>query len=398
MGGRIVPLATGNNRIVVISHFYLISIKNTTMERKTVLVAGGTGNAGYSALQCLLESSCFNVKAGIYKKSDRRGLVKELPGIQSVHEYDASYIDKNMESAFKDVDYAYLVPPRSKNRVSHIENYVKLCKKHSIKFIVLFSMMRPKQGFSQYSKDYEAMEKCVEKSGVQFSIIKSSMHQQSLFLFQPDILKGSLPLPIGNGKFAPVNICDVSRMLVKIFCDPVGHYRYIYSVTGPELVDGSQMAAIASESLGINVKFLNISSDNCKDLLMDSGLEEWLALEFVEMFSDIATGKFEIDYHQVSERITGLKALTLSAFFTAHKSRFTTIRTPHPIEDYPEGIEYSLYPKSPCVIRASAERKKALSETVAKEVSDAVSDLKLMLEKFTLLQRNIENCLIETFK
>ena len=354
------------------------------MQERVVLVTGATGNAGYSLLQCLLgekEQPC-RIRAGVYEKSEKRDLVRNLTGLDSIYEYDADSVDDIMEAAFRGADYAYLVPPRSKNRVKQVRNFVDLAKKHNLKFLLLFSMCRPKGSTAEYARDYDAMERIVEDSGIPFAVIQSTLHQQTLFLLQPDILKGYLPLPIGRGRFAPINICDVSRLAHVVLREPMKYNGRYFCVSGPDLLDGEQIAKMASTALSRPVQFINISLENFRNLVVDSGLQKWLADEFMEMFAEIRDNKFAFKSCETVESITEHHALSLLEFFCTHKHRFTSERSMRPVEDYPEGIEEAVYSKTKISGRP-------IGSQVA-NMREVINDLRALVDRCISLQRDME--------
>ena len=69
------------------------------------------------------------------------------------------------------------------------------------------------------------------------------------------------------------------------------HANKAYHLTGPEIVSGHDIAAIATRALNRPVRYINISLANCKKLMMDSGLEEWLANGFNGLFEEIGKNR-----------------------------------------------------------------------------------------------------------
>lgn len=103
-------------------------------EGKVILVTGATGNSGFSTLKCLSEDDAvlrcgMRLRAAVYKKSKKIERVKELKNVEKVMEVDANMCDEELQRAFNDVDYVYLIPSSSKDRVKHIKNYVDCAKK-----------------------------------------------------------------------------------------------------------------------------------------------------------------------------------------------------------------------------------------------------------------------------
>jgi uncharacterized protein YbjT (DUF2867 family) len=100
-----------------------------------------------------------------------------------------------------------------------------------------------------------------------------------------------LPLPIKDGRFAPLDNDDAAEFAVTLFMNPERHAAKAYHLTGPQVVSGHEIAAIANRALQRSVRYVNVSLSNCKKLMLDSGLEEWLADGFNGLFEEIAKNK-----------------------------------------------------------------------------------------------------------
>lgn len=94
-------------------------------------------------------------------------------------------------------------------------------------------------------------------------------------------------------------------------------------MTGPEVVNGNQLARIASKALQKDIKYINITPSGCKKLLEDSGLETWVADGFLELFDEIANNKYAFETHDLLYSLTGKRSTSLYTFFEQHRERFT---------------------------------------------------------------------------
>lgn len=65
---------------------------------------------------------------------------------------------------------------------------------------------------------------------------------------------GFWPWPFGDSRNAPPSVEDIAAVVAAALADPARHAGRRYRPTGPELLDGSQMAAIASRVLGRRVR------------------------------------------------------------------------------------------------------------------------------------------------
>jgi hypothetical protein len=168
---------------------------------------------------------------------------------------------------------------------------------------------------------------------------------QTLFLFAPDLRKGILPLPIGPGRVAPINALDVCKLALTILREPARHDHKAYHLVGTELVNGLELARIASDALGRPVRFIDIHPVGCKNLLIDSGVEEPIADGLVEVFLEISRNRYAFS-DDLLTKVTGLPSSTIYAFFLQNKERFTVPSGAARVVE--EGAE--LMPPAPSVV------------------------------------------------
>ena len=308
--------------------------------KKTVLVTAATGNVGHSTIKMLCSCdkcrSMFNIRAGCYVESERSYTIETTPDCE-IYKYDASFSDERLNNAFRGVDYAFLVPSRSAQRVTHMRNYVDACKQAGVRFILMFSMIRAQQTASRWGSDYAAMEQIVEESGIEYCILRCALQQQTLFLLAPDLIRGALPLPIATGGVAMISTIDVAKAARAVLQNVSQHAYKAYHLTGPEVMTGVQMARIASDALKRGINFINVTPMGARKLLADSGLEPWLAEEFLEMFAEVASHLYEYQTAELVQWLTNAKPMTMYDFFLDHKERFSVESGVLPTEAPPEG-------------------------------------------------------------
>jgi hypothetical protein len=165
-----------------------------------------------------------------------------------------------------------------------------------------------------------------EESGISYSFLRCGLFQQTLFLFAPDISKGVLPLCWKDGRCAPLNVRDAARMAICQFLDPQQHEYKAYHVTGPEILTGNDMAVQMSRALGREIRYVNVLPANCRRLMVDSGLAEWMADALCEIYQDIADNKFAFETRDLVESMTGKSAVRLYDFVLSNADRFTHTR------------------------------------------------------------------------
>ncbi len=69
---------------------------------------------------------------------------------------------------------------------------------------------------------------------------------------------GVLPVPMGDSRNAPPSNEDIARVVVGALSEPGRHTGRTYRPTGPDLLDGSQMARILGDALGRKVRHVDM--------------------------------------------------------------------------------------------------------------------------------------------
>lgn len=127
-----------------------------------------------------------------------------------------------------------------------------------------------------------AVEKHLEASGLAWTILRPTWFMQNFStLHVPSIRAGTLLEPAGTARRAYVDTRDVAAVAVKAFTEP-GHEGKAYGLTGPELLDRSQVAEKIGAALGRTVRYRSCSDAEFHELmkpyLPESYIELWLAL------------------------------------------------------------------------------------------------------------------------
>ena len=105
---------------------------------------------------------------------------------------------------------------------------------------------------------------------------------------------GVFPLPLGEGKTAPVSNEDIARVVVGALVNPASHVGKYYRPTGPELLDPHQIAAIYGKVLGRPVKYQPFSERMFLKAMKVMGLEPHFIAQAHHYFEEYRRGAFEV--------------------------------------------------------------------------------------------------------
>lgn len=131
---------------------------------------------------------------------------------------------------------------------------------------------------------------------------------------------GTIALPFGTGRTAPVAVDDVARVVTTVLRDPVPHVGHAYELAGPRMVDMTEMAEEFSRALERPVSYVDVPLDRWRaEVLAKAGLpphvEQHLATILIRLHQE---NRYDAASDDV-ERVTGVPAQTIEAFVAARR-------------------------------------------------------------------------------
>ncbi|KAJ3184880.1 hypothetical protein HDU85_001561 [Gaertneriomyces sp. JEL0708] len=187
--------------------------------------------------------------------------------------------DKLLQSTH--IDTVVLIPPTHADEASlaKTKDFIASCSQSNhVDYIILLSAMmsdavESKQRnakLTQFESHYLALERSLRQSRIPHTILRLAPLQQSLLYLDTGFHThqvATLALPISNGAFAPIHVDDVARALVSILNSHNSpHISKTYTLTGPDLLTGVELAGRASVALDRPVRFQHTSQRHLDDL------------------------------------------------------------------------------------------------------------------------------------
>lgn len=168
-------------------------------------------------------------------------------------------------------------------------------------------------------------------------VIRAGFYAENLLLYAPQAQKeGILPLPVGkNHKFAPIALGDVSQVAAFVlsgkgqhgFDDK--HRGQLIVLTGPMLATGDELATAASQALGIEMQYDDISEREAKKVLQSqSDSDESEKQYLLEYYSLVREGKTNYISTLAFNAITGTHPQEPTEFFKAYAEEFQPKQPP----------------------------------------------------------------------
>ena len=102
-------------------------------------------------------------------------------------------------------------------------------------------------------RDHHAAEEGIRATGLDFTLLRDNFYLDLLPRFAD--ASGTLRGPAGDGRVAAVARADVADVAAAVLRDPGAHAGATYTLTGPEAITLSELAARAGAVLGEDLRF-----------------------------------------------------------------------------------------------------------------------------------------------
>lgn len=242
------------------------------------LVIGCTGKVGRKVVEGLLSKG-----VSVRCMSHSADKVKNLSGELETFMADLNDPD-SLAPAFEGVDNAFLVTPVSRNETSQGLNAVAAARAGTVKKIVYLSVYMPEGSLviPQFSSKVP-IENAIKESRVPYTILKPNhFFQNDLSVIGVITTYGIYPMPVGDIGLNRIDVRDIADGAVNALLQS-GHEGRVYSLHGPDTLNGSDMAGIYGRYVGRDVRYagddLDVWEQHVKNIM-----PEWLYRDMRVMF------------------------------------------------------------------------------------------------------------------
>ncbi|MCE8428069.1 MAG: SDR family oxidoreductase [Candidatus Methanoperedens sp.] len=275
-----------------------------------ILVTGATGTLGTEVVKQLSKAGA-SVRAAVHTKE--KSNIIEGEGIEFV-DFDHNR-PETLSAAFKGVEKLFLLTPVVDNMVEITSLLIEYAKNAGVKHIVKQSALGADAN-SQVNllRWHREAERVIEKSGIPYTFLRPNVFMQNFVNSYGQTIKAQNTIysPAGEGRVGFVDVRDIAMVAAKVLTSK-GHEGKIYKITGPEAISYSKAAQILSEALGRKISFVNVSEEEARKGLKESGLPDWMVDGFVKLGIASREGQLSIVLPTV-EDVTGRKPRSFSDF------------------------------------------------------------------------------------
>lgn len=256
-----------------------------TQQAGPVLVTGATGNTGRAIVDALVERAA-PVRAMVRTDADRNKLG---PGVEVVvADFDETAA---VAAALDGAERAYLVTPSSGQAEQQQKRFADLAAKAGTRHLVVLSQLGSEQHSPvRFLRYHAAVEQHVRGLGIGYTFLRPNLFFQGLLAFAVSIsTEGRFFAPIGDATVSAVDVRDIAAVAAVALTE-AGHEGATYTLTGPEAITHSQIAAALTAALGRTVTFVDVPPETFADSIREL-LPPWQVDGLLEDYAHYRRGE-----------------------------------------------------------------------------------------------------------
>lgn len=284
----------------------------------TVLVTGATGQVGGAVLEELVRRG---VHARAMVRTDDRSDALAARGVDAI--VGDLERPETLPGALAGVGRAFLMS-RDDPRQPEMEGaLVEAAVRAGVEGIVKLSACgaAPDSPVALMRRHAQA-ERTLEGSALGYTILRPQLYMQNFLRFGPSVAaEGSFAAPMGDRRFALVDVRDVARVAAAALVEDE-HEGATYVVTGPEALSYGDAAEAIGTAIGKEVVYEPAEPQAFRDqLVAERGLLQWRAEELAFIASAYGGGVGEV-VTGVVRRVGGEPPRTFAEFAKEHADHF----------------------------------------------------------------------------
>jgi uncharacterized protein YbjT (DUF2867 family) len=232
-------------------------------------------------------------------------------------------VPASIDAAMQGVSGVVLVtPPVVQQELNVIDSAVRAGVEHVVKITTKASTDSP----IARRRNHAEIEHALIASGLRYTLLRSNAYMQNFVTMAPGIAKtDSFSTATGAGRVGHVDVRDVAAVAAEIAASPSAHPGKTYWPTGPEVLSGTEVAAVLSKVLGRTITFHPIAFEEQKQAMIGVGLPEAVADDNARAVALMADGDCDYLTDDVPS-ILGRPARTFEQFTSDYAAAFSSVQ------------------------------------------------------------------------
>ncbi|MCP4440505.1 MAG: SDR family oxidoreductase [Aureispira sp.] len=269
---------------------------------KKVLVLGASGTVG-SAVATALSNKNYEVV--VATRSTNRQLAH--PSVLLDYQRPETFA-----TALEGMDGLFIVMPNFANAlVPAFHQLIDLAKEKKVQHIQFLSAIGADANPEGL---HRRIELHIEASGIAYTFLRPNFFMQNFLTFdKPNLDKGVIFLPTGEGKCSYIDVRDIANVAATAFFN-AEHSNKAYTLTGPKAISSAEIASIFSAALGKTIKNINPSEEEYVAALEAFGLPAEAIETNKTLYSVYIRNGYVAGIADDVEQVTGQAAVSFEEF------------------------------------------------------------------------------------
>ena len=287
-----------------------------------LFVTGANGHLGRATLRHLLETlkiAPSDIVAGSRDPSKLADVSKL--GIET---READFNDKaGLVQAFTGIDRLLIVSTDELatpgKRLKQHRNAVEAAATAGVGHVVYTSMPNPDRSLVTFAPDHLGTEEAIKASGLRHTILRNAWYADNHLMAMPHNLHaGTWHTAMGDGRVSNISRDDCARAAAAALAKPPAGNSTL-TLTGPESLSASEIAAIVSAVAGKPLQVVPVSDEQLAEGMTAAGLPGFLVAMLVSADANVRAGNFDVVTNDF-QALTGAKPQSLRAFLEDHRA------------------------------------------------------------------------------
>ena len=255
-----------------------------------ILITGATGTVGSELLKKL---SAMGADVRALTRDVRRAEASPVPRVQYV-QGDFDDLD-SLRRACAGVERAFLLTNSSEESERRQIDFVNVARESGVQWLVKLSQFRANPTApARFLRYHAAVEAAVRASKMTFTLLRPNLYMQGMLNFAPSIQRnGSFYAAAGAALISAVDVRDVAEIAAGALTTS-RHVNRTYTLTGPEALTFTDMAAQLSTAIGRPVTYVDVPPKEMLDALAGIGFPDWQAEGLLEEFAMYRRGEASV--------------------------------------------------------------------------------------------------------
>lgn len=280
-----------------------------------ILVTGSTGTVGTELVHQFAAAG-----------ERPRALVRDLEKARQRLGDEAEFVKGDLrrpeiiESALDGIDRVFLLTSTSTEQFDHERNVIEAAQRAGVDHLVKLSVLGASEDSPLHHARWQRRaDRLLEESGVDYTILQMAFLMQTLFGM---VNGGAICTAAGDGRVAMIDARDVAAVAAAVLTKHGSDVRgKTYALTGPESLNFDDTASTLSETIGLQIRHIRVTSANVASAIRRFRKEDWYA-EDVAAFNDLIAAGYAEPLTDHVRDLTGVDPRSLAEFTRDYKGAF----------------------------------------------------------------------------